>query len=158
MTLPRDFIVGVRLSPEDKYNFQGIDFDESLQLAALLAAEGADYIHVSPWNALKRPEKYPDTNKALITYFREAVPSSTALMVAGEIWTPADAQKALDLGADFVALGRAGIGIPDWPIRARDKDFIPHQPPYTEQKLREAGLSDTFIQYMRKWKGFVEGS
>ncbi|HRG66651.1 MAG TPA: NADH:flavin oxidoreductase, partial [Saprospiraceae bacterium] len=158
MTLPRDFVVGVRLSPEDKYNFQGIDFDESLQLAALLAAEGADYIHVSPWNALKRPEKYPDTDKALITYFREAVPSSTALMVAGEIWTPADAQKALDLGADFVALGRAGIGIPDWPIRARDKDYIPHRPPYTEKNLREAGLSDSFIQYMRKWKGFVEGS
>lgn len=158
MALPRDFIVGVRLSPEDKYNFQGIDFDESLQLAGLLAAEGADYIHVSPWNALKRPEKYLDTDKALITYFREAVPVSTALMVAGEIWTAADAQQALDLGADFIALGRAGIGIPDWPIKARKGDFIPERPPYTENKLRAAGLSDTFIQYMRRWKGFVEWS
>lgn len=158
MALPRDFIVGVRLSPEDKYNFQGIDFDESLQLAGLLAAEGADYIHVSPWNALKRPEKYLDTDKALITYFREAVPVSTALMVAGEIWTAAVAQQALDLGADFVALGRAGIGIPDWPIKARKGDFIPERPPYTEDTLRAAGLSNTFIQYMRRWKGFVEGS
>lgn len=158
MALPHDFIVGVRLSPEDKYNFQGIDFDESLRLAAMLAAEGADYIHVSPWNALKRPEKYMDTDKALITYFREAVPVSTALMVAGEIWTAADAQQALDLGADFVALGRAGIGIPDWPIKAKKGDFIPERPPYTEDKLRAAGLSETFIQYMRRWKGFVEGS
>ncbi|MBK8698622.1 MAG: NADH:flavin oxidoreductase [Saprospiraceae bacterium] len=155
--VPRNFIVGVRLSPEDKYTFQGIDFDESLQLAGLLANEGADYIHVSPWNAFKRPEKYADTDKALITYFREAVQAATAIMVAGEIWTPGEAQQALDLGADFVALGRPGIGIPDWPLRARDAEYEPQRPPYSEAYLREAGLGEVFVQYMKRWKGFVEG-
>jgi 2,4-dienoyl-CoA reductase-like NADH-dependent reductase (Old Yellow Enzyme family) len=71
--IPTGFIVGVRLSPEDKYTFQGIDFDESLALARILSEEGADYIHISPWDALKRPDKYADIDKALITYFRESV-------------------------------------------------------------------------------------
>ncbi len=150
------FIVGVRLSPEDKYAFKGIDFDESLELAKILADDGADYIHVSPWDALKKPDKYPDSDKTLITYFREAVKSDVAIVVAGEIWSSDDAQRALDMGADIIALGRAAIGIPDWPTRALNPKFIPMKPPYTTEHLKQAQLSGTFIDYMKRWKGFVE--
>ena len=154
--LPSNFIVGVRLSPEDKYTFQGIDFDESLGLAALLSEDGADYIHVSPWDALKKPEKYPDGDKALITYFRDVVPAKTAVIVAGEIWSREDGEKALSLGADIVALGKAGIGMPEWPKLITNPDFIPIKPPYSISHLQQAGLSPTFIDYMKRWKGFVE--
>lgn len=151
-----EFIVGVRISPEDKYTFKGIDFDESVCLAVRLADLGADFIHVSPWNALKKPDKYPESDKPLITWFREALPTDVPVMVAGEIWSRQEARQALDLGADFVALGRAGIGIPDWPTRARDEHFVPALPPYTPAHLRECDLSDAFIGYMRRWQGFVE--
>jgi 2,4-dienoyl-CoA reductase-like NADH-dependent reductase (Old Yellow Enzyme family) len=154
--LPSTFIVGVRLSPEDKYTFKGIDFDESLQLAKILADDGADYIHISPWDALKKPEKYLHDEKTMITYFREALPLDIPIMVAGEIWTGTDAEKAIQLGADFVALGKAAIGIPDFPTKAKDANFIPQKPPYTVQHLKEADLSDTFISYMKRWQGFVE--
>ncbi|MBK9736737.1 MAG: NADH:flavin oxidoreductase [Saprospiraceae bacterium] len=156
VAVPKEFIVGVRLSPEDKYTFQGIDFDESLKLAQILAAEGADYIHVSPWDAKKRPEKYKEKDKALITYFREAVQPEIPIMVAGEIWSSADAETVLNLGTDFIALGRAAIGIPYWPTLAREPDFEPQHPPYSIQHLKDADLSDRFIQYMKRWKGFVE--
>lgn len=153
--VPSEFIVGVRLSPEDKYTFKGIDFDESLALAGLLADDGADYIHVSPWDALKKPDKYLHNDKHLITYFRETVRPEVAIMVAGEMWSAEDVQKAMDFGADFVALGRAAIGIPDWPHRARNHHFIPHKPPYTVEHLNAVDLSPAFIRYMSRWKDFV---
>jgi len=149
------FIIGVRLSPEDKFTFKGIDFDESLELAQLLASEGADYIHISPWEAHKRPDKYTDIDKAMITYFREVMPENVRLMVAGEIWTGDDAQKAIDVGADFVALGKAAIGIPDWPWRVRQPDMILPSPPFTMDQLRKADLGEKFIEYMKRWKSFV---
>jgi len=151
-----NFIVGVRISPEDKYTFKGIDFDESVDLAVRLAGLGADYIHVSPWNALKKPDKYSSGGKALVTWFREVLPEDIPVMVAGEIWSAGDADQTMDLGADFVALGRAAIGIPDWPVRARDPEFVPVYPPYTREYLRTCDLSETFIDYMKRWQGFVE--
>jgi len=150
------FIVGVRISPEDKYTFKGIDFDESVDLSVRLADLGVDYIHLSPWNALKKPDKYPDIDKSLVTWFREALPAGVAVMVAGEIWAGKDAADAMNLGADFVALGRAGIGIPDWPTKVRDPHYIPTLPPYTPAHLRDCDLSDAFIDYMRRWQGFVQ--
>lgn len=149
-------VVGVRISPEDKYTFQGIDFDDSVSLAGRLAAAGADYIHLSPWNALKTPDKYPDAGKTLIRWFREAVPADVPLMVAGDIWSRQEAERCLELGADFVALGRAAIGIPDWPTRIKDQAYSPIKPPYTPEHLRACDLSEAFVDYMRRWQGFVE--
>ena len=58
-TLPKNFIVGVRLSPEEKIAMPGIDLDEMLELSRLLSEEdGVDFIDISAWEALKRPEKY----------------------------------------------------------------------------------------------------
>lgn len=154
---PLNFIIGVRLSPEDHGNFKGIDFDESLLTASMLADEGADYIHVSAWDALKKPDKYMHRSKNLITYYRELLPVSIPLMVAGELWTPPDVEKAFSLGADFVALGRAAIGNPDWPKLAKKAYFIPERPPYTVDYLNSVKVSDRFTEYLMKgWKDFVK--
>ncbi len=154
--VPAGFIVGVRISPEDKYTFKGIDFDESLQLSVLLANEGADYIHISPWEASKVPDKYPDSEKPIVTWFREVLPGHTALMAAGGIWTGEDALRILNYGADFIALGRVAIGVPSWPSGVRTPGFAPMMPPYSVTHLRSADLGDAFIEYMRRWQGFVE--
>jgi 2,4-dienoyl-CoA reductase-like NADH-dependent reductase (Old Yellow Enzyme family) len=149
----KDFMVGVRLSPEDKYSFEGIDFDESLALAKLLAQDGADYIHLSPWEAAKKPEKYASGNKALITYFREAVPQ-TPIIVAGKIWTRADAEHALALGADVVAVGMAAIAHANWPALVKE-NAEPSRPPFTPAHLLQQELGAPFVEYMKRWKGFV---
>ncbi|MBK7157596.1 MAG: hypothetical protein IPH77_03315 [Ignavibacteria bacterium] len=76
-------------------------------------------------------------------------------MTAGKIWSRTDAEKILSLGSDFAVIGKAAIGIPDWPNKAKDKNFIPQMPPYTINHLRDADLGDAFIKYMGGWKGFV---
>lgn len=150
-----NFLVGVRLSPEDKYSFKGIDFDESLQVAQWLAADGAAFIHLSPWDAFKKPDKYAEGDKALITYFREALPH-TPIMVAGNIWSRSDAEKALELGADIVAIGKAAIAHANWPTLVKDFSVQPAPQPYSVQHLKEQDLGPAFIHYMKRWKGFVE--
>jgi 2,4-dienoyl-CoA reductase-like NADH-dependent reductase (Old Yellow Enzyme family) len=149
------FMVGVRLSPEDKHGFKGIDFDEALDLAEILSKEGADFIHVSPWDAFKKPEKYPEGGKTIVEYYRERLPEDVPVLVAGEIWTSSDAEKALELGADIVALGKSAIGNADWAVKARDPNYQPQMPPYSVQHLREASLGEAFIGYMSRWPGFV---
>lgn len=151
----KDFIVGIRISPEEKGIFLGIDFDESMELAKLLAEDGADYIHISPWDSFKHPDKYPNT-KTIIEYMREAIPQDTPIMVAGEIWSGADAEKAIELGSEFIALGKAAIGMPDWPTISKNPNFQVLKPPYSVQHLRNADLGEVFIDYMKRWKGFVE--
>lgn len=150
--VPAEFIVGVRLSPEDFGQAKGLDLDESLALAPKLAAEGADYLHLSLWdvtrNSTKRPEQHP------ITLFREAVPG-VPLMVAGKVWTLADAEACEARGATFVALGRAGIANPDWPLHAAREGWEPVRPPVTREHLLASAVSPGFVEYLGNFKGFI---
>lgn len=150
------FTVGVRISPEDFGNAQGLDLDESLKVAAWLAEDGVDYVHVSLWRAQNMTAKRPEAHA--VPLFREVLPADVRLLVAGSVWTRAEAQDLLDKGADGVALGRSAIGNPDWPLRIRNDAWEPQRPPFTLEDLRAKGLSPKFAEYMRAWKGFVADS
>ena len=36
-----------------------------------------------------------------------------------------------------------------------DKEYNPGRPPFTTEHLKDAKLSEVFIDYMRRWEGFV---
>jgi 2,4-dienoyl-CoA reductase-like NADH-dependent reductase (Old Yellow Enzyme family) len=151
--VPAAFLVGVRISPEDWGNAKGLDLDESLTLAGWLADDGIDFLHLSLWTAANNTTKRPDAHP--LPLFRAAVPADVALFVAGKVWTRAEAEALLEKGADVIALGRSAIANPDWPERAADAGWEPKRPPLTPGELRERALSDGFVEYMRRWKGFV---
>ncbi|MBH0116793.1 NADH:flavin oxidoreductase [Salinibacterium sp. NG253] len=150
-----NFAIGVRLSSEDARQSRGIDIDESVAVAKMMVEAGADFIHLSVWdcdlNSAKHPEIHP------ITLFRDALPANVPLMVAGKIWTGAEAQRALARGADIVALGRAGILNPDWPERALSEDWAPERGPLTEDEFAEISVGNAFVSYLReKWPQLVK--
>lgn len=147
------FVLGVRLSPESSSGLPGLDLDETLQVASWLCDDGADFIHISLWEAGKNSIKRPDEHPARI--FRDALPDDVPLITAGNIWTVDDALAQLDHGADAVALGRGAIANPDWPRRVVEQEQDPSRPPLTSNELRERALGEVFIDYMRKWEGFV---
>jgi 2,4-dienoyl-CoA reductase-like NADH-dependent reductase (Old Yellow Enzyme family) len=151
--VPDRFLVGVRLSPEDRGNAEGLDLDESLQVARWLCEDGADFIHISLWDASRNTAKRPEVHP--VPLFREAMPENVVLVAAGSIWTRAEAEAVLARGADAVAIGRAAIANPDWASRVADATWEPRRPPLTVAELRERGLSEEFAGYMRNWKGFV---
>ena len=151
--VPAGFVVGVRLSPEDFGQARGMDLDENLALARWLCDDGADFLHLSLWrsslNTTKRPEAHA------LPLFRAAVPADVALFVAGQVWTPAEAEALLARGADVIALGRSAIVNPDWPRHAAVAGWEPRRPPLTPAELADVAVSPAFVGYLRKFKNLV---
>jgi 2,4-dienoyl-CoA reductase-like NADH-dependent reductase (Old Yellow Enzyme family) len=151
--VPKSFVVGVRISPEDFGQSKGLDIDDNVTLAKWLAEDGADFIHLSLWRSERNSTKHPDRHP--VTLFRNALPKDVPVLAAGNIWTRVDADKLLELGADGIALGRSAIANPDWPNRVADKNWEPKRPPLTVAELVERGLSPKFATYLKAFKGLV---
>lgn len=149
-----NFAVGVRLSPE---RF-GMNLQEVVQVADLLMRdELIEYLDMSMWDVFKMPEDGGAGGKTLLSYFTELDRKGVRLGVAGKLRTPAELQRAMDLGVDWVMLGRAAILHHDYPNRLRaDPQFMPANLPVSSEHLRAEGLGATFIEYMKSWKGFVQ--
>ena len=151
--VPASFIVGVRLSPENWSQLKGLDLDENVQVAQWLCESGADFIHLSLWDASKNTSKRPEQHAARV--FRDALPSRVPIITAGNLWTRDDAEAQLDHGATAVAIGRAAITTPDWPHRVARDGGLALRPPVTSQQLLDRALSPSFVKYMDRWPGFV---
>mgnify|MGYP003700543527 CR=1 FL=1 len=151
-----DFMLGVRLSPE---RF-GMQLDEVVNLAALLMREELiEFLDMSMWDVFKMPEDGGEDGKTLLAYFTELERKGVRLGVAGKLRTPAEMQRALDLGADWVMLGRAAILHHNYPnLLSADANFKPVELPVPAEHLHTEGLSDAFVDYMKNWKGFVKGN
>jgi len=147
------FAVGVRLSLEDFGNARGLDLDESLQVAAWLADDGVDFIHISLWDVERMTKKRPVEHP--IALARSILPPEVALIAAGKIWSRQDAETAMTHGADAVALGRSAILNPDWPAESRDPAWQPKRPPITRAELHERAVSPAFAGYLTRWKNLV---
>lgn len=147
------FVVGVRLSPEDFGNARGLDLDESVATARWLADDGADFVHVSLWDYTRKSAKYPELHA--LPLFRKVLPKDVLLMAAGKVWTRADAEALVALGADLVAVGRAAILDPDWPAHLRQPDFEPIRGPLSPAELAARDVSPRFVEYLRRFRNLV---
>ena len=147
------FVVGVRISPEDFGQAKGLDLDENIEVANMLADEAVDFVHLSLWDWKRNTKKRPDAHA--ITLFREALPPEVLVVACGSVWTREDAEAVLAKGADLVALGRSAILNPEWPQHAREDGWQPLRPPMSPADLRARDVSGTFVTYLRNWKNFV---
>lgn len=149
--VPKSFLVGIRLSPEG----YGLLADEVFEFSQELDNLDINFLHIS----LK---KYDDSfsskssNKTILEQYRSNISLNIPITVAGSIFEKKDALKAQELGADFVAVGRAGLGNPHWPIKVIEQNQAPLYPPYSEKHLKDSKLSPAFIDYMRNWDDFVK--
>lgn len=140
--------VGVRIS-QGKVNDFSHRWPETEGGAATvfsaLAQSGADYLHVTEFEAW-RPA-FADAGASLVHLARRHAPSVT-LIANGGLHDPARAAKALDDGANLVALGRGALANPDWPQRLRDglapRVFDPALlSPLSDIKAAECETADT---------------
>ncbi len=147
------FSLGVRLSPE---RF-GINLLEIRDLAQRLMREAKiDYLDLSLWDVFKEPQDEAHKGKPLAQYFTELERGAVRLGAAGKLTTAAAAARCLEIGFDFAIIGRGAILHHDFPERVRAAaNFTPIALPVSANHLRAEGLSETFVNYMRTWKGFV---
>lgn len=153
-TCGKEFLLGVRLSPE---RF-GMKLSEIKIISQQFIDKGnVDFLDLSLWDCFKKPEEYPDSNKTLLQHITDLDFKNVKLTVAGNIRTGDDVQNVLDSGVDFVTIGRSGILHHDFPKRViENPNFKPIEIPVSENYLQSEGLSNTFIDYMRRWDGFVD--
>ena len=147
-----DFLVGLRLSPV--LASAGFEINDALETVEMCTSMELDFIHVSCWDIDERVE-YDGHNNTYTEWFAHVLKGRLPLFTTGMIWNAADAQKAIEQGADFVGVGRVGIAHPDWPRYLVEGSKSPDTPPFSPKQLSRAGLSSTFIKYMRAWEGFV---
>lgn len=147
-----NFLVGVRLSPELRSG--GIELADALQTLDACLALDLDFIHVSCWDYTATCE-HEGTEQPYTTWFSQRIDGKVPLISTGGVWDSDDALHVVKQGADFVGVARAGIAHPNWPTYLGDGMNAPKRPPFSASELMEASLSPVFIEYMRRWDGFV---
>jgi 2,4-dienoyl-CoA reductase-like NADH-dependent reductase (Old Yellow Enzyme family) len=147
------FNVSVRLSPE----LFGLTTSDIIETYDLLVDDGQlDFIDMSMWNVFTTPVDETLGERTLLEIFAERERRGTALAVAGKLYDATEMQRCLDAGADIVALGRAAITNHNFPqLAERDATVAMRERPVPRTVLAEEGLSETFLNYMSSWKGFV---
>jgi 2,4-dienoyl-CoA reductase-like NADH-dependent reductase (Old Yellow Enzyme family) len=149
----KDFLLGVRLSPE-RFGMQLSEVKTVCEW--LINRHDIDFLDLSLWDVFKQPEEEAHQQKSLLQHFLDINYKAVKLTVAGKITTGSDVHKLLAAGVDFVTIGRAAILHHDYPRRViADPAFVPIALPVSEVHLKHEGLSDTFVTYMRGWDGFV---
>lgn len=147
------FLLGVRLSPE-RFGMKLCEVKKVAQ--RLYHEENIDFLDISLWDYLKFPEEEGHQNQSLLEHFTHLERGAVRLTVAGNIRTGYDVKKVLEAGVDFVSIGRSAILHHDFPKRVIDNlDFTPIETPVSEDYLRNEGLGENFIKYMRRWDKFV---
>lgn len=147
-----EFLICVRISPEHDV---GITIDESLELSKLLVEMNIDILHISCWNIFSSASDDLDSKRTITRRFSEILQNRIPLLTTGSIWNEEDGDFALSEGADLVGVARVAIAHPDWANKIGKSDYSPIKPPFTPEHLMDVELSPIFIDYMRRWKGFV---
>lgn len=149
----KNFLLGVRLSPE-KF---GLKISEIRQVCERLIDENKiDFLDISLWDINKHPEEKEYQERTLLSYFTDMNLKDVRLTVAGKIRNGEDVRNAMDSGIDFVTIGQSAILHHDFPEKViSDTNFKPIETPVSEEYLKNEGLGENFINYMKRWPDFV---
>ena len=117
-----------------------------------------DFVDLSLWDVFKPATDEAFAPRPLLELFTALDRGSVRLAVAGHLYSGSDVQRALNLGADIVAIGRAAITNHDFPqLVQADPMAAMRELPVARETLVAEGLGPAFLDYMANWKGFVGG-
>jgi len=116
---PKDRILSVRISATD-WTEGGWTIEDSVVLAKALKERGVDLVHCSSGgNVPVAPKVEPSYQVPFAEQVRRE--AQVATVAVGAIMTPKQAEAILQAGqADLIAMARAAVGDPNWPVRAHE--------------------------------------
>ncbi len=162
-------IAGFRVTPFEA-EADGYTLEDSRQFCNELAGLGLDYISVSLDDYRKsRPagetrvyhgpvEKMDIPTESPITAFARVIAGRSAVMASGGIKTCSDAEGAIELGADLVAIGRAVVVDPEWlaKVRSRSEASILAGLPKDEREIEGAlSIPPRMVKYLLSRPGWI---
>lgn len=107
------FIVGYRFSPEEPEE-DGITMDDTMLLVDELAKTELTYLHISLGDFRSETHRFEKGHQNRISSIKDLLNGRKPLIGVGSIYTAEEAEQALHLGADLIALGRALLIEPHW--------------------------------------------
>ena len=164
-----ELIAGFRVTPFEAES-DGYTLEDAKQLCNELARLNLDYISVSlddyrnsrpmrETRVYNGPVEKSDTPaESPITAIARVVAGRSAIMASGGIKTCMDAEGAIDLGADLVAVGRAVVVDPEWlpKVRSRSEASILSGLPKDEHEIAKAlSIPPRMVEYLLSRPGWI---
>ncbi|MGT2935667.1 NADH-dependent flavin oxidoreductase [Streptococcus castoreus] len=144
----KPFIVGYRISPEEVEE-PGIRLEDTLQFIDVLADQPIDYLHISMGYAWRTSLNNKEDKEPIIFKIKEKVAGRKPLISVGSIQTPAEAEKVITSGIDFVALGRQFLREPRWvqKVELGQEESIRYT--ISDAELEELGINNAFYNFLK---------
>ncbi|KRK38281.1 hypothetical protein FD07_GL002096 [Levilactobacillus parabrevis ATCC 53295] len=141
------FILGYRLSPEE-IETPGIRLADTLHLVDVLCGQPLDYLHISMGYAWRTSLNDQADTEPLILKIKRQVAGRLPLIAVGSVEKPADAEKVMAAGIDFVALGREMLREPNWVQKVAADDEAGIRYTISEQDLDELGITPAMWNFL----------
>lgn len=141
------FIVGYRISPEE-IEEPGIRLADTLKFIDVLADQPINYLHVSMGYAWRTSLNDKSDDEPIILKIKKTVNGRLPLISVGSVEKPADAEKLINAGIDFAAIGRESIRDPKWvqKVELGQENSIRYQMSLAE--LDELGVNSAFLDFL----------
>jgi 2,4-dienoyl-CoA reductase-like NADH-dependent reductase (Old Yellow Enzyme family) len=164
-----ELIAGFRITPFEA-EANGYTLDDAKLLCNELARLNLDYISVSLDDyRVNRPtgearvydsaaKKTFTLAESPITEFARVIAGRTAVMASGGIKTCVDAEGAIKVGADLVAIGRAVVVDPEWlsKVRSKNEAAILAGLPKDQLEIAEAlSIPPRMVEYLLSRPGWI---
>ena len=165
-----DLIAGFRVTPFEA-EADGYTLDDAKLLCDELARLDLDYISVSlddyrmsrpagETRVYDRPvaSAHVAVDKSPITELARVIAGRAAVMASGGIKTCADAEGAIGMGADLVAIGRAVVVDPEWmsKVRSGSEASILAGLPQDEREIAEPlSIPPRMVEYLLSRPGWI---
>lgn len=147
----KEFIIGYRFSPEELEE-PGISFADTMYLLNLLAELEPDYLHFSTGTYTRSSIIETDETEALITKYlalRSPELERVPIVGVGSILQREDANQALQLGYDLLAIGTGFLVEPNWVAEIQeDHQVIDYADINAQQELLIPDPLWDFMSYM----------
>lgn len=143
------FLVGFRLSPEE-LETPGIRLADTLEFVDVLSEQAIDYIHVSLGNVWTSSLNKEADSESVLLKIKDQVASRKPLISVGGIETPQEAEKVIQAGIDFVAIGTEYIREPLWlqKVELGQEDTIRYS--VAEADLEKLAITPVFLDFMNE--------
>jgi 2,4-dienoyl-CoA reductase-like NADH-dependent reductase (Old Yellow Enzyme family) len=109
----RPFLLGYRISPEEPEE-GGLRINDAYALIDSLIDAGVDYIHASLANVLEAKPVASTDERTIAELIAAHVAGRVPVIAAGQIRTPEQASRALELDLSLVAVGQGLVINPNW--------------------------------------------
>ncbi|MDV7687130.1 NADH-dependent flavin oxidoreductase [Oenococcus oeni] len=145
----RPFIIGYRISPEE-IETPGIRLADTLALIDVLKKQPIDYLHISTRDVWQTSKNDSDDQIPVVDQIKEHTKNEVPLIAVGNIAKPEEAEKVIEDGFNFVALGREMLREPQWVEKVQNGQEAGINYSLNETDLKQLRITPPLWKFLTK--------